>query len=224
MLTPQCGRFDGLDRLYVPDQFFPCVIEMMVNLCDDTIWQIVKQLRGHEIVRASLVCSRWKQVFRRVTQAEWRTLYCERVCSWLVVHPQFDWGRAVIAATAHVHAINAVCVWNRIVVHIVSPWKHGWPLDDEIDAALRQGVRRLDPRTDTVDFMYNDILRLRALRKTCYQRNTSQKCINCQLKLVQKRRCLRPTYEYYLRAIKSTSTTQLHQALSHLLCCAPSQN
>ena len=133
----------------------------------------------------------WKHTIDRATQHEWRVLYHEQVCSWLVVGPEFDWRRAAVVATTRESAVEALCVWNNAVVSVVVPWQD----EGTMDAPLRRGVVRLIHKGG-IEFVYDDAFKLRGTVRSCLQRHAPP-CLNCSTR--SKRRCLNVQYDYYLR-------------------------
>ena len=132
-----------------------------------------------------------KHTIDRATQHEWRVLYHEQVCSWLVVGPEFDWRRAAVVATTRESAVEALCVWNNAVVSVVVPWQD----EGTMDAPLRRGVVRLIHKGG-IEFVYDDAFKLRGTVRSCLQRHAPP-CLNCSTR--SKRRCLNVQYDYYLR-------------------------
>ena len=64
-----------------------------------------------------------------------------------------------------------------------------------------------------IDFVYDKRLRLRGLQRTCRSRNSEHPCVNC----VFRRKCLNPTYEYFLRPIGNSDPQSIDECLAYLL-------
>jgi hypothetical protein len=190
---------------------------LMDTLCDDVLWRILMCLPGHDITTAMIVCRNWLHFLCcRVTPEQWRQFYHDRVCSWLVVRDSFNWKDAAMVAIAHSKTVLATCIWNRCSIVIVSPWESQGDISfDENNGTLfhgilRPGVTRTRANGTVLDFVYNNMIKLRALSQTCTQRsltNITGACLNCISR--SKKRCTNPEYNYYVR--KQDTATNLHE-------------
>ena len=66
---------------------------------------------------------------------------------------------------------------------------------------------------NVVDFVYNEVIRLRGLQRSCVIRRCIDPCRNC----VARRRCLVPTYDYYIRPTFDIDPVALDECLALLL-------
>ena len=191
----------------------------MKHLCVDLIWHVIGALGGRDICRCRQINRAWRDAVDGASQREWRELYERRVGVALRVGDGFNWRKATVAATGHLESIRAVCVWDGRWVTIVPPWKCARLVYDEaqhalFDTCLRPGVARgtlLD--SNVVDFVYNEVIRLRGLQRSCLIRRCTDPCRNC----VARRRCLVPTYDYYIRPTFDIDPVALDECLAFLL-------
>jgi hypothetical protein len=191
----------------------------MKNLCVDLIWHVTGTLDGRDICLCRQICSLWRDAVDGATQGEWRALYERRVGVFLRVGESFDWRKATVAATGHCESIRAMCIWDGRSVTIIPPWKCARLVYDEtqhvlFDTCLRPGVARgslID--ANVVDFVYNEVIRLRGLQRSCLIRRCDEPCRNC----ITRRRCLVPTYDYYIRPAFDIDPIVLNECLAFLL-------
>ena len=193
----------------------------MDGVCVDCLWCIVSSLDGRDIMTCRLVNRTLCEAIDAVSQAEWRLLYAKRIGDALCVRKSFDWKRATLVATTHNVSVNALCMWNFRRVAIVAPWECPSLTFDEAQGALfhmrlRSGVSRgVVAETSVVDFVYNKMLRLRGCQRSCSHRNASHPCTRCQGR--ERRRCLNPQYEYYIRPTKDADRIAIDECLALLL-------
>lgn len=171
----------------------------MAGLPQDVIWLVLRHLPASEILRARPICNAWRQTVDRTPQHEWRRLYCCRVCSVLRVGEAFDWRAAAVRAAQVSASIDAECTWHKVCVRVSAPWM----TNQTVEAPLRAGVvRSEDFHTHVVDYVYDEMFRLRGFGRSCLQRSQCEQCANCR----SKRKCLFMRYDYYLRPLSELST------------------
>ena len=177
----------------------------------DVVWLVLQWLPCNEIIMSRGVCLTWKLTVDRLTDDDWRSLFCARVCSSLCVREDFDWKVAAVrAALPRRESIAATCTWHNVHVRIRTPWVS----TGGIDAPLSPGVRRcvnVTHNSHIIDYIYDEIFRLRGIGRTCVQQFTTE-CSNCS----SKRQCLFMRYTYYLRPLHAV-TTSLDESLSRRL-------
>ena len=194
----------------------------MDAICTDLLWTTLSMLDGNDILRCREACRLWKHTIDRVSQDEWKLLYFDRILTMLCVGSDFNWKQAALRATAHDECLLATCMWNGHRVMIMTPWKESILIFDETERALfemslRPGVRRSEVvEYSVIDFVYSKRLRLRGLRRTCRSRNSDHPCVNCVF-FRGRRKCLNPTYEYFLRPIGNVDPQSIDECLAHLL-------
>lgn len=190
---------------------------MMIDvLSRDMCWRLLSFVPANEIVKNRQVCREWRRVVDDVSQQEWKMMFCMQVCDGLTVSDDFDWRRAAVRAAEEPSAVDALCIWNALRVRVVTPWTAS--SDAIINSPLRCGVVRLRPHTQNlyIEFVYDDMFRLRGLARSCIQRNDTSPCSHCRTR--SKQRCLNPRYDYYIRSLSADEdTTELNETLSRRL-------
>ena len=178
----------------------------MLSLPRDALWHILKRVQRKWFLDLRLVCFEWKLVIDSISSSEWRAMF-EEIVGVLVpgVGNRFDWRRAVVQASAKDECVLALCVWMSVRIPLASPW-------DGPAKLLRRGVRRGAGNQHYIDFLYDNTLRLRGLKRSCYHRNAPYPCFNCKTR-ERKRRCLNPQYDYFIRGIRETDDTRNTEVL-----------
>lgn len=165
------------------------------SIAKDVQWHMLSWLPAREIENSRRVCREWRDTVDAATQSEWRDLFRRQVRVSLCVSSMFDWRRAAVCATSARRAVVAVCLWKGAQrIRIVVPWTSE-DAPDAVDAPLRVGVRRQFLGTN-VEYIYDDMFRLRGLYRSCLHRQARSPCRNCDSRSKQK--CLAPQYDYYL--------------------------
>ena len=163
----------------------------------DALWLIFKRACRKWFLDLRLVCSDWQLVIDSRSSCEWRDMF-DDIVGVLVpgVGDCFDWKRAVVRACTNDECVIALCVWMSIRIPLASPW-------DGPAKLLRRGVRRGGSNPHYIDYLYDDTLRLRGLKRSCYHRNAPYLCSSCKTR-ERKQRCLNPQYEYFIRGIRES--------------------
>ena len=186
---------------------------MIETLSRELLWMIFCRLSpAGMILQCRMVCQYWQYTIDGATQDEWKSLYHAQVCDGLNVGISFDWRSAVVIATGHAKAVEALCLWNSRRVWVAVPWNEE---QNVVNVPLRRGVVRTEAYNAVVDFVYDDAFRLRGMPRTCMRRNEIQPCINCRSRSKQK--CLNPQYDYYIRSVNDKTDRQLDEHLSFRL-------
>ena len=178
----------------------------------DAIWMLLHHLPCHQIVQNRVVCRLWKITVDRLTSEDWHDIFSLRVCGTLSVSDDFDWKVAAVRAArigSCEDTIRAACTWHDVTVRMRAPWV----VSNVINAPLWPGILRVHPlNANIVDYIYDNMFRLRGLGRTCSQQLVDG-CLNCQ----NKRQCLFLRYSYYLRPIRDAVETELDECLSEHL-------
>lgn len=176
----------------------------MERLNDDVLWRILQWLLPFDACVTRAVAHRFQILIDAVPQHEWRRIFHERVCDCLVVGDAFDWRRAGCLASRR-NGIKALCLWNLKSICLMSPWTR--PDATTFESPLKSGVRR-EPIGDitTIEFVYDDTIRLRGTAQTCVRRNENFMCANCRSN--SKRRCQNLQYRYYVREMPPLSANE----------------
>jgi hypothetical protein len=178
----------------------------MIRLPRDALWHMLRRVRRKWFLELRLVCSDWRQVIDSVLPSEWRDMFEEIVGVPVPsVGSRFDWKRAVVRASAKDECVIALCVWMSMRIPVASPW-------DGSAKLLRRGVRRGAGNQHYIDFLYDNTLRLRGLKRSCYHRNAPYLCFNCKTR-ARKRRCLNPQYDYFIRGIQENDDSRNTEVL-----------
>lgn len=196
----------------------------MRDLCFDLLWHVVSETDGRDMLTCRRVCVAWRAMIDTVTPSEWKKVYTKRIAGRtpLQVGVMFDWRMATMLATGHIESIDAFCTWNQQDVCIVPPWKSTGLTYDEneralFDTYLRTGVDRCAiVYSSIVDFSYSKIIRLRGRQRSCLFRNAVSPCHNCTF-IPNRRRCLNPQYQYYIRPTSDVDPVVLDECLAFLL-------
>ena len=177
---------------------------MCVHVDDDVLWMIFTRVMRPRLLELRAVCRAWRGLIDDRQPADWKRMFEERVmrCVALAVGDDFDWKRAMVRAARH-ECIRALCIWTATCVPVAAPWASN---------VLRRGVTRVNGNERYVDFIYNDTLRVRALKRSCYNRNDTDQCSNCRTR-ERKRRCLNPQYDYFVRAVHGADDRLVDETL-----------
>ena len=109
----------------------------------------------------------------------------------------------MVRAARHDECVRALCLWTATCVPVAAPW---------VANELRLGVVRVGGTERYVDFVYNNTIRLRGLKRSCHHRNEPYQCSNCRTR-GRKRRCLNPQYDYYIRALNGANECEVNETL-----------
>lgn len=188
----------------------------MWRLSHDELWHIVTRVEAMGLLALRLVCREWREAMDEQSGDVWRRVLMER-CGVLkspIVGDNFDWRRAVALATQPMQTVLAVCVWEDAVarvVPLVAPWSGN-------EAACR--VTLAQSNEWLLDYLYDETLRVRAVKRSCIRRHAPVRCSHCRVRGLRKQRCLNPQYEFYVRLQPGvTTTTGNETVLLHLSCC-----
>ena len=177
---------------------------MSVLVDNDMLWMIFTRVTRPRLLELRAVCREWRDLLDNRSLTDWRCMFEERVmtCVTLLVRDDFDWKQAMVRAARH-ECVRARCMWTATQVPVAAPWSLN---------RLRRGVTRVGGTDRYVDYMYNDILRVRALKRSCHHRNDTDQCSSCRLR-ERKRRCLNPKYDYFVRAVHGADARVIDETL-----------